>query len=194
MTLFNNAACTTPVGGMASDVAAGGTFAIAISGGPNTVTTIYARATDPAGNNSGCSTTGFSYSEDSDPPAQATFTGTTPVSPSATDSTPTINGNAEDGATVFLYETEDCSDVAVQGIATGGTFAITATDAPNTARTFRAEVVDPAGNSSGCSTDKMSYTHDDSAPAAPTGLATIPVSPSSVSSPTLTGAAEPGAK
>ncbi|MBA3539237.1 MAG: hypothetical protein H0T79_06385, partial [Deltaproteobacteria bacterium] len=188
--LYTSAACTTIA---YSGSASGTAFGIAISVGDNTATTLYARAVDAAGNASACTGAAFTYVEDSTKPTLPVVTGTSPASPSNATTTPAVTGTAEAGATVHIYASATCVTSLASGPATGGSFAIPTTVTANSTTTFYATATDAAGNISNCSATSTTYRHDIIAPAAPTGLATSPVSPSTQTSITVSGSAEGGA-
>ena len=184
--LYTDATCTTPIGNPAT--ATGGVFSVMISVTDNTAYTIHAQATDAALNASACSTA-FSYVEDSAAPTAPTLNA---LPPSSTNTTPTLTGTAEAGSTVSIYANGTCSgSPTATGAATGGSFAIGVTVTANSSTPFTAKATDAAGNASPCSTS-FTYIHDSIVPAAPTGLATTPISPSSSNSPSITGSAEAG--
>ncbi|MCX5740879.1 MAG: Ig-like domain-containing protein, partial [Proteobacteria bacterium] len=190
--VYTNAACTTlSATGSASGA---GAFAVPLSVGDNTTTTFYSTATDLAGNVSGCTAAGVTFVEDSTTPGTPIVTGTTPVSPSKANTTPTVNGTSEANATIDVYGNAACSGGKLgTGTATGvGTFAVSVTVTANTTTTLYALATDSASNVSACSTTSATYTHDNVAPATPGSLATTPASPSSNSTPTLSGTAETG--
>ncbi|MGE0550750.1 MAG: Ig-like domain-containing protein [Kofleriaceae bacterium] len=188
--IYTNATCSSAIAG--TGTASAGTFSIAVTVAADTTTTFYARSTDAASNVSGCSTSNVTYVEDSTAPALPLVSSTTPSSPSSTTTTPMINGTAEASSTVRVYPTSDCSGPpSGTGTAAGGTFSISVSVSANTSTTFKATATDAAGNASACSTTSVSYVHDNQAPATPSGLATIPVSPSNNNSPAVTGNADP---
>ena len=149
---------------------------ITVSVADNTTTQFRARATDAAGNNSGCSNS-LTYVEDSTPPAAPTITTTAPASP-ANNNSPKVKGTAAAGTTVKIYASGTCSGSPVaQGSA--GAFAspgITVSVADNTTTQFRARATDAAGNNSGCS-GTFKYVEDSNPPdttitAGPSGTTT----------------------
>lgn len=184
--LYTDSGCGSPIG--TSQTASAGTFSIAISVSDNTVTTLYTKAQDTAGNFSTCSPSAYNYTEDSAPPAAPTLNS---LPPSKTVTTPTLTGTAEAGATVNLYASNNCTgSVAATTTATGGTYSAMVTVSSNSQTPFSAKAVDPAGNASGCSTS-FTYIHDTMPPNAPTSLASTPPPPSNDNNPTITGMAEP---
>ncbi len=192
--LYNDSACSSVVFGTG---ASSGTFSVQVTGtiNDNTTTTLYANATDAAGNKSACSVTGVQYIEDSAAPAQPTLTTTTPASPSGSSTSPTINGTAEGLATVKVYTTSDCSG-AIAGsaaAAAGGAYSVAVTVAANSSTTFHATATDAAGNTSACSAGSITYVHDSNAPVAPTGLSIAPVGPANNNAPVVSGTSETGA-
>ena len=126
----------------------------------NAATDLTSRATDDAGNQSGCSAP-FTYVEDSSPPPAPTSISTDPPSP-ADDNNPEIKGTgAEPGATVRVFATGNCS---LAPVATGSAEAfngggITVSVGDDTSNTFTARVIDDAGNQSVCSAP-VTYVED----------------------------------
>ena len=174
-------------------VPANGSFAVGVTVGANTTTTFFADANDAAGNRSGCSN-GIGYTHDNTPPPAPSLTGTNPASPSNTSTTPQVLGVAEGGSTVRLYTTSNCSGTVkgTGGAAAGnGAFSIGVSVSPNTSTTFFAAATDAAGNTGACS-NGLTYTHDTIPPSTPTITASMPVSPSRISTtPLLSGTADP---
>jgi len=123
--------------------------------------TLYAASSDSAGNQGAVA--GKTFKIDTTPPAAPNITGTTPPSPS-NNSTPTVDGTAEDGSTVTVYTDSACTGtVAGSGTATGGNFSVAATATNNTTTTFYATATDVAGNASSCSAG-LDYVEDSTAP------------------------------
>lgn len=187
--LYTDASCTTPIGSPAT-AGSGGAFAITISVTDNTATTVYAKASDGAGNASPCSA-GLGYTEDSAGPATPTLNS---LPPSNSNTMPTLTGTAEASTTVYIYASSSCGGSPVaMGTTTGaGTYSIGVTVTANTSTAFTAKAVDAASNASACSAS-ITYVHDNMAPARPTGLASNPVSPAGSTSPAITGMAEANA-
>jgi hypothetical protein len=163
----------------------------------NTTTVFRATATDPAGNTSGCSSSSVTYVEDSTAPAAPSSLAVSPASP-ANNNSPVVSGSAEAGSTVNLYKAPTTSDCIPGNLAATGpaaTFAspgLTASVTDNTTTVFRATATDTAGNTSPCSSSSVSYVEDSAPPAAPTSLASSPVSPANDNSPEISGSAEAG--
>ena len=156
----------------------------------NSTTAIRATARDAAGNTSACSDP-LIYVEDSSPPARPSLTATSPASP-ADDNTPAVVGRAEDGSTVRIYTTADCTGAFVQATAALLESAgVEVSVADNTTTSFRATATDAAGNRSACS-DPIAYVEDSTGPSAPTLTATSPDSPANDNSPRVEGIAEAG--
>lgn len=157
----------------------------------NTTTVFRVSAIDAAGNESPC-TDALSYIHDSTPPVSPASLSTLPASPSRTEVAPFVKGTAEDGSTVFVYSSADCTGTPLAS-GTAAAFSstgIAASVSANATTNLRATARDAAGNTSPCSSPVV-YTHDNLAPATPTGLSTIPGSPSnSVTSPRVKGTAE----
>ena len=109
--VYSSAACTgTPLGsGTAAAFAAGG---VAVTVPSDATTTLYATATDAAGNASACSTSSVSYTEDSTPPPAPTLSSTSPGSP-ANENHPKVVGSAPGGATVKLYDNDSCTGTPI---------------------------------------------------------------------------------
>ncbi|MEY4603893.1 MAG: hypothetical protein RIT43_1185 [Bacteroidota bacterium] len=171
-----------------------GTASVLISVPQNSTTTLTALATDAAGNSSSCSAS-FTYTHDNSAPGLATFTGSTPVSPSNSTTTPLLNLTGEPGATISIYNSASCTGTPVgSGVFDGsGNASIQVVANTNSTTQFTASVTDQAGNVSACSSI-FTYTHDDTAPSTPTIVSSSPVSPSpSSTTPTLTvTGGEPG--
>ena len=67
----------------------------------------------------------MTYAHDNTLPTIPAWTAWVPSSPNAANTNPTVQGTADPGDTVRLYETADCSGSALaEAEATGGTFAI----------------------------------------------------------------------
>ncbi len=128
-----------------------------------------------------------SFTVDTQPPAPPTITATNPPSP-ANNNNPGVLGNAEDGSTVRIYPTGDCSGTPI-GIGSVDWFrwiGITVTVPDDQTTLLRATATDGLGNLSNCS-DPFPYAEDSTAPAAPTITATDPPSPSDVNTPKVKG-------
>jgi hypothetical protein len=164
-----------------------GTASVLISVPQNSTTTLTAFATDAAGNSSSCSAS-FTYTHDNIAPGLATFTGSTPVSPSNSTTTPLLNLTGEPGATISIYNSASCIGTPVgSGVFDGsGNASIQVVANPNSTTQFTASVTDQAGNVSICSSS-FTYTHDNILPSTPTIVSSSPASPSpSSTTPTLT--------
>ena len=158
----------------------------------NSTTSYTARATDAAGNQSGCSSA-VAYVEDSAAPVAPSALGTTPASP-ANNNDPRITGTAEAGSTVNVYATNDCTGGSVASgtaAAFGGAGLNPADVTDNTTTSYTAKATDAAGNQSGCSS-AVAYVEDSAAPSAPSALSTTPASPANNNDPRVTGTAEAG--
>ena len=118
-------------------------------------------------------------------PAQPVITSTT----SATnDTTPTINGTAEPGSTVTLYDTNGTTVLGMTTTDSAGNWSITSSILGTGTHTFTVKVTDPAGNISTAST--ATVTVDTTAPAQP--VITSMISATNNPTPTINGTAEPG--
>jgi len=171
-----------------------GTFEGAVSVTLNATTSIYATATDAAGNVSGCTTVPLLYSHDGSEPIVPSISGSSPESPSNASTELTLEGEAEAGSIVRVHRMSDCSDVPVATGPSDGTFAIDVTVTANSATTFYVSAEDDAGNVSPCSAQGLTYVHDTFAPLAPALSGTLPPSPSPQSTrPVLVGRSEPNA-
>ena len=190
VSLYATAACTggTVATGTAALFAGAGLNPTDIA--DNSTTSYSATATDAAGNVSACSSS-ISYVEDSIAPVAPTGLASVPVSP-ANNNDPRITGTAEALSTVSLYATAACTGGTV-ATGTAALFAgagLNPTDiADNSTTSYSATATDAAGNVSACSS-AISYVEDSIAPVAPTGLASVPVSPANNNDPRITGTAE----
>jgi hypothetical protein len=136
---------------------------VAVSVADNTTTLLRATATDLAGNPSRCSTV-RKYVEDSKAPPAPSIKATMPNSP-ANNNQPRLRGFAAAPGTVSLYTTNRCAGSPVSS-GTASQFHTTglpASVADNSTTTFRAKVVDLAGNASRCSAPRT-YVEDSAAP------------------------------
>ena len=183
--LYTSADCSgTPTAtGTAAELGGAG---ITVSVPDDSNTTIYATATTPADNTSGCSTSSVTYSEDSTAPETTIQTGPTGLT---NDPTPTFTFSSEPGAS-FECSIDDGS--ADFGPCSGPGDAHTpAANLPDGSYTFRVRATDQALN-----TDPTPATQafevDTAAPAAPTLAATVPASPANDNSPKVQGAAPAG--
>ena len=194
--LYSDAACTTQIGqGPEGQFgASGGGIGVALDTpfAADSTNPVRATSTDAAGNESGCSGA-FTYVEDSTPPAKATSLTTVPASPS-NNQNPRVKGTIAGSETFFvsIYSSSDCSGgVVTDGFSSSFEGAGLSTPvAANDTTTLTVRSQDPAGNLSDCS-DPLSYTHDNVAPGAPTGLQTDPASPADDESPSVSGAVDP---
>jgi hypothetical protein len=140
--------------GTASELAGAG---IQMNAAQNVITSISAKITDAAANESGCSTS-ISYLHDSIAPAAPTLSGTDPPS-GANQNAPKVQGIAEAGSSVMLYPSGDCTGqragLATAADLTGGGIEVSVPD--NSTTSFTASARDAAGNVSSCSA-QISYT------------------------------------
>jgi hypothetical protein len=143
----------------------------------NTVTKLRARATDLAGNASGCSKM-RKYVEDSTAPPAPSIKATSPNSP-ANENQPLVRGFAEAPSTIVLYTAAGCSGSPIaSGAASPFHFpGLPVSVLDNTTTTFRATATDAAGNTSACS-GPWRYVEDSIPPqttivSGPTGQTTI---------------------
>ncbi|MFT7579968.1 MAG: hypothetical protein ACI9MR_001635 [Myxococcota bacterium] len=190
--VYGGDACAgTPIAAAASSPAA---FAIPLTLAANDTSTVTANATDAAGNVSSCSNA-IAYTHDDVAPTAPVILNSAPVSPSNSNTTPTLSGTAELGATVRLFTNTTCtSDVAATATRDAGAFDATVVALTNGTRTFYATATDAAGNESPCSAG-FAYAHDSGRPPAPVWVGSNPASPSNAStSPTVSGAAEDAAQ
>ena len=194
--LHSDAACTTRIGqGPEGQFgASGGGIGVGLDTpfAADSTNPVRATSTDAAGNESGCSGA-FTYVEDSTPPAKATSLTTVPASPS-NNQNPRVKGTIAGSETFFvsIYSSSDCSGgVVTDGFSSSFEGAGLSTPvAANDTTTLTVRSQDQAGNLSDCS-DPLSYTHDNVAPGAPTGLQTDPASPADDESPSVSGSVDP---
>jgi len=188
--IYTSGSCTSPVAG--TGTATGSFFSIPVNVPNDSTTTLFATASDAAGNVSTCSTNSTIYVEDSTA-LSPTDLATSPASPS-NNNNPRVTGTAEAGSTVRLYTNNTCTSTVIgTGTAVGGNFSIPVNVADNTTTIFRATSQDAAGNTSLCSSNSATYVEDSAAPAAPTAMAMSPASPANNNNPSVTGTAEVGA-
>ncbi|HYC01803.1 MAG TPA: Ig-like domain-containing protein, partial [Azospirillaceae bacterium] len=192
-----------------------GAFTIAlptgISAGGHSLTV---QATDKAGNSSTLSAT-YTLTVDRTAPtapttpalASASDTGISQTDGITSDTSPTLTGTAEAGATVVLFDDADNSGAMdngettlASGTATGGTWSLTTTALSPGAHRIRAVATDLAGNTGTASTGLV-ITVDTTAPALPSVPVLTTLSDSGTSNadgitkimaPTVTGTAAAG--
>ncbi len=190
--LFVDGGCTAPLG-LEVTVGDSGQFQMAgLELPPNGSITVYALATDGAGNTSPCSS-GLEYVHDVVPPGAPVITSTAPSSPTNTSTSPTVKGSSDVGTTVRLFISANCAGSPTANATTvaDGTFSAVVVVASNQATTLSASAVDAAGNESACSAPFV-FLHDTNPPARPTITAISPASPSSVPAPNLTVTSDAG--
>ncbi|HET9553053.1 MAG TPA: Ig-like domain-containing protein, partial [Anaeromyxobacteraceae bacterium] len=139
---------------------AAGAFHVQVTVASNVTTSLSATAADAAGNVSACSAV-LAYTHDDVAPAPPIVAGSTPASP-ANQNAPTIQVQAEPGASVSLYADALCATTA-QGTGTAdasGQVSIGVAVADNTTTTFHAQATDAAGNVSGCSATSVTYVEE----------------------------------
>ncbi|HVZ43899.1 MAG TPA: Ig-like domain-containing protein [Ramlibacter sp.] len=185
-------------------LAARGTWTITSSSLSEMSHTLTAKATDVAGN-TGTASSGLTVTIDATAPLSPDSLTLDSTSDSGTlsdnitnDTTPTITGFAEAGATVTLYEGSIAMGSAV---ATGGAWSITTKTLSNGTHTLTAKAVDAAGNVSSLSTG-LAVTIDSSTPGSPGAPDLIAADDhgksstdnlTNVTTPTFTGTAEANA-
>jgi hypothetical protein len=162
---------------------------IAISALANNTTRIFAVARDALNNASPCVELG-SYVHDGQGPANPIFIAINPVSPSRTNTRPTVQLNVSTRATrVSLYPNSQCTNGTEIGTATSdfSTTGILASVTANNTTRIHAKAFDQFGRESGCAF-MTEYVHDSLPPANPTIVRTTPTSPSnSVLTPSVLG-------
>ncbi|MDC0256059.1 hypothetical protein OAK75_14265, partial [Bacteriovoracales bacterium] len=129
----------------------------------------YAMSTDLAGNSSACSTNKVSYLLDTSPPDQPkSLKLKFPIKSPGNYNTPLISvGGVNAGNTVNIYTDKDCLNKKGSGIAAGNNLDIDLLPLLDGSYTFYAKSTDLAGNSSACSTSKVSYIVDTIPPGVP---------------------------
>ncbi len=186
--VYADPACQDGTDVASGTAAAFGSPGLAVTAGPNSMTSFTARATDAAGNVSTCSDA-FAYVEDELAPAAPAGFVLTPSSP-ANANDATLEGTAEAGSRVELWATPDCSGRMITS-GTQAAFASPGLDfsvADDTTTTMYADAIDAAGNTSLCSEGVTSV--EDSSSPVPSSLAVSPASPANENAPTVSGSAE----
>ena len=132
--------------------------------------TAYAVQTDPAGNQSPCSSTNATFTIDTVAPTQATsLTLNTPATSPGNDATPSIDISfAEVNADVELHTDATCTGLVGTQTSVTSSTTITASSLAEGLHTFYAKIIDQAGNSS-CSSVSVNYSLDTTVPSV-TGL------------------------
>ncbi|MFT5431791.1 MAG: hypothetical protein ACI9OJ_002489, partial [Myxococcota bacterium] len=190
--LFADPFCSAPISG-AGVADEDGVFAmiLSVTVATNAETSIYASATDIAGNVSVCSPP-LVYVHDDGPPDAPTWTDATPPSPSGQTGTPILNGSAEPGSVVSVYAGPGCSGSPLDSVPAdvSGAFGAAVSVTANSTFTASARATDGAGNPSPCSAP-TEWTHDNVAPKTPLWVGTLPASPAASLEPTVVGTTEP---
>ena len=190
VTIYSGAGCSTGTLLATGSADQFESLGVPVAVSANTATDLWATATDSAGITSVCSQ-GFTYTEDSTPPAAPSITALNPTSP-ANNRSPKVIGTADAGSTVTIYSGTDCSGPVI-GSGSNNDFApgIEVTVSANATTTLRAMATDNAGNASPCSS-AVSYTEDSAPPTAPSITDTDPDSPANDDHPEAKGTAENG--
>lgn len=134
---------------------------------------IHATAVDAYGNTSACSSSSVTYVFDKTAPAKAsTLALKIPATSPGNNANPTITVNGvETNDVVTLYRDATCSVLIASGTATGSSIDLMSGSLPSDGTyEFYAHSMDAAGNGSGCSTAKVTYVFDATAPNKPTSL------------------------
>ncbi len=183
--------------------AADGAFVIVATVAGNGATLIFAKATDDTGNTSACTSLTSYVHDDVVPiaPNPHPTTVFTPASPSNSDDTPFLRGCAAEGAMVDIFTSAGCTgtplttlrarivdETCQSGFAFSGAVAVSK---PSSTTTFRGATSNASGARSACAT-LGTFTFDGVAPAAPGLTAITPPSPASMTTPAVTGTADPG--
>jgi len=203
VTLHRAATCdaASRLGG--GTAAADGAFVIVATLPANSGTTIYAKATDSAGNASPCAVLTVYLHDDTVPVAATAHPTTpfTPASPTRSDDKPLLRGCANPGAAVAIFATDACTGAPLTTLRalindascpTGSAFSGEVTVAnPASTTTFYGTTGNDAGLSSACA-NLGTFVFDAIAPSPPTLLAIAPPSPSAMTTPALTGRADAG--
>lgn len=173
VTLYRNNSCTLTV---ASATSVGTTIDLTPAADLSDATyNFYASSVDPAGNISTCSTATVSYVLDTVAPSNAvTLALETPATSPNNDSTPTIRvSSVVSGDSVRLYTDNTCTTLVSTGTASATDISLTSSVLTSGTYQFYAQMTDPTGNVSLCSTNSVSYVLDLTAPATPTPLTLI---------------------
>jgi len=188
--LYTDAQCVTSVG-TPTTTSALGNASLPASVATNSTTVFYANSTDASGNVSSCSS-GITYVCDVVAPLAPTITSSTPASPSAATTTPSLNiSNPEVGTDILIYSGNTCSGAAISTITNAGaTVSANVSVTANSTSIFTIRSRDAAGNMSACS-PSLTYTHDSSPPAPPVIFESIPSSPGDAVNPFIKVSCEP---
>jgi hypothetical protein len=159
--LYTDAGCSSGAG---SGTAAGTSIILTASTIPSDgLYDYYARATDQAGNQSGCSSATVQYVLDTVPPSPPSgLSLNNPGSSPANDSTPQINvTGVAVGTNVTLYSNAICTATVGSAVSAGASVNVTTSVlGADGAYTFYATSRDAAGNLSVCSGASVSYQLD----------------------------------
>ncbi len=162
ITLYDSSGCSNALGSgtRANFMGAGITAGLS----PNTVTNIYAKTSDAAGNTSAC-TSMLTYAHDTLPPTKPVFLGATPGSPSYSRATSIRGSSSSDTVTVALFSDAGCA-LPLGGGSKGlyDTVGLPITAPANTTTGVYAQSLDLVGNPSACKL-LTNFTHSDTGPA-----------------------------
>ena len=192
--VFTDSACAGTAGPQVSANAEGRFEALPDPGAVRSDVSLYADAIDTAGNRSACSSA-LRYVLDQQPPVRPQIIGFTPLSP-ANNNNPKLRGTAEPGSRVTVRRSFGSSCTAYEaGVTTvagaDGAFEVTLSVSDNSTERFAAFATDAAGNDSECNYSQY-YDEDSTPPPTPRINATLPASPGTSRTPTLTGSTEFG--
>lgn len=175
--LYSDASCTTAVSAATTVPAGGGSVTVAISSALTTAATYtyYAKAYDPAGNASSCSTASVSYDFDNVAPATPTsIVLSSPASSPGNTANPTLQVDGTNaGDFVYVYSNAACTTLVATTSATATSTDVFLSGLAEGTYNFYALVKDAVGNASGCTPTPATYTVDLTAPAAPSSIVLI---------------------
>lgn len=155
--LFNDSSCTTQ---LASGVSAGTTILLSSSSLSDSSYSFYAKARDPAGNYSSCSTASISYTLDTvAPSAPSSLSLFSPSSSPSIVTTPTIQVQGVSGADIVrIYSDSSCIIEIGSGTPSGSFANVSVTSAMAVGSySIYAKSLDLASNGSSCSSTFINY-------------------------------------
>ena len=169
ISLFTDAACTNQI---ASSIASSTSIILTLNTLEEGTYNFYAKAKDPAGNESLCGTDTVSYTVDkTKPEAPSALSLVSPNKSPASDDTPSIHiDGLVAGDTVSLFTDALCESKVAEESAAGADHTLTPPTLTEGTYTFYAQSKDEAGNISDCSSQSITYTLDKTSPSAPTSI------------------------
>ncbi|MCK5072018.1 MAG: hypothetical protein KAQ98_01230, partial [Bacteriovoracaceae bacterium] len=172
ISLYSDVNCTAT---MQSGVASGATINLTTSELVDGDYTFYAKAVEPSGNSSTCSSANVMYTLNTTlPSAPSGLSLVDPASSPGNDTTLEVQiTGVVSGNTIDMYSDINCTATVQSGVASSATINLTTPVLTEGSYTFYAKSTDPASNSSACSAASVFYELDLTDPPVPSGLSLV---------------------